>query len=180
MSRCAGCLVGFSPTDQKIVADTEVFHVRCIDRIQRSVTNQLKVRVINLEARVRLLEPDAAEARRLRISIDAANREAREMRAERDRLATELRELRLAAKTAANAGEYFQDRVHRLELDKEALMGQRDNLQRELALHQQLSDRRRSIDTPIEQTQGQQLANGDPKKDDSEMRFSLIELDLQK
>lgn len=184
MARCAACLTAFGPRDQRVVGDTEVFHAACASRIPHSLTNRLKDKVIGLHAQVKLLENDARDTPRLRVAIDDANRDARDIRSQRDKLEREIRDLRASGQTAVRSGEYFKERCEQLQREKESVERQLENATRELALMRAL------VEDPVEQ-QARAVRrtpdppavpppSADPAKDDAAVRFSLLELDIEK
>lgn len=177
MSRCAGCLRELG-TEPRVVADTEVFHRGCVQLVGKSLSNRLRHKVVALQQENARLTADASGAAQLRVRIDDANRDARNIAAERDRLQRELRDLRTATATAQNSGAYWEDRCQRLEREKESLMGQLEAARRELALHQTIQGKQATTGTAATIETAPSPKGPDGKSlDDTEVRFSLLELD---
>lgn len=157
---CAACLSPIDQGDKFVLSGTEVFHRRCAGNIDRSIGQRQKQEIIRLRAEVARERADAAK-----FKIDAQEEK--------------------------NTAERFIDRLHQSE-------GAHSSTARQLeaervqnrALSAARSQAQRELDTARAEIQRLQIAALEratsaipepvkPKdtRDDTEIRFSLLELD---
>lgn len=160
-----------------MIADTEVFHKACTLMIAKSLGTRMKIRIAELRRENAELRVDAADAARLRTSIDDANRDARAIRAERDNLERNLdrrdrviTELRTSIDTARELVTTQDQLLAAQRRENESLRAERDGALRDAA--------RRDVSI----ARGEQNASDhpEPELDDAALRFSLLELDNPK
>lgn len=171
MARCAGCLQPIVARNDFAIHETEVFHRACVSLIPRSMITKAKLRITELQQQLAAARIEGAEAARLRIAIDDANRDARAVRSERDNLERNFQRVSKAATELHTLAESRVDQLDRQIERTEALMAEVAQLRAE---RDRLIAEAVARDVAIVQAGN---TKSEALLDDAAERFRLIELD---
>ena len=168
---CAVCLQPIATGDKFLVAGTEVFHRACAQTrgTQPSIGNRRHARLVELEGQVRQQD---LEIRRLQAHLgDLAHKESGLLR-----LVADLRALRDEYKSQRDLARRDRDTAAE---NRDIARRERNDLAGQLAtLTGELAALRALGPAPVSASQTQaDPAPADTGKDDTEQRFSLLELD---
>lgn len=168
---CAACLGPIAKGERFVLSRTEVFHARCVTAIARSMRAKLEQEVIRLGHDVSQLADDQ---RRLTETANAASRRAdsvsRLLEREREEGAAKFRASERAKDAAIRDRDISRARADQLETE-------RDAARRELAVMRQYGTATTPAPAATPAPAPTAVEPAKDQRDDSEIRFSLLEID---
>lgn len=170
---CAACEVPFAKGERFVLQGTEAFHRRCIPQAQRSVLTRTRLELVREKHRADSLHADRARIMRINDDLGDTNRKRL---ADMEGLSERVDEIAAVMKRQTEAMTRQRETIDRLTSTNTTLRAANDVLRGERdALRAQLIQQATAA---LPQPSDPPATTAKDTRDDTEVRFSLLELDV--